>query len=74
MGVMQHRDATVGKPTDKEAREALVEVKGVVFKAITKIFQQRYTKVRICMYGNTLALYIHYIFSYTPVEPLFWTP
>lgn len=37
----------VGKPTEKEAREALVEVKGDVGEAATKIFNDRETKVSI---------------------------
>ena len=40
-GVRHQEGASVGKPTEKEAREAMVECQGKVDAAITKIYQQR---------------------------------
>ena len=56
-GVASHRcqeeGVTVGRPTEKEAREALVDCRGVKNRAIAKIFDQRKKMVRLlCARGR----------------------
>lgn len=45
-GLQYHEGASVGMPTEKEAREALVECQGKVEDAVAKIYHQR--KEMVC--------------------------